>query len=169
VLRVFADNGVKFTDAGEITITADFLSWDEETVNIQFKVTDTGIGISEDAIKHIFTSFKKISPSTGKYGGSGLGLAIARYLIQKMKGEVFVESQPGKGSTFIFNVLLDKVQGSEAPVADPKIRGLKVMVLDPHPSRSGMLLDLLGRLDCETEYLPTLTDGLQELAAQAQN
>jgi two-component system, sensor histidine kinase and response regulator len=164
VLRVFADNGVKFTDAGEITITVDFLSWDEETVNIQFKVTDTGIGISEEAIKHIFTSFKKISPSTGKYGGSGLGLAIAKYLVQKMKGEVLVESQPGKGSTFIFNVLLDKVPGSEAPVADPEIRGLKVMIVDPHQSRAGMLLDLLSRLDCEAEYLPTLTEGLQELA-----
>jgi|APCry1669189101_1035198.scaffolds.fasta_scaffold00025_28 two-component system, sensor histidine kinase and response regulator len=164
VLRVFADNGVKFTDTGEITITAHFLSWDDETVNLQFKVTDSGIGISEEAIKHIFTSFKKISPSTGKYGGSGLGLAIAQYLIRKMKGDVYVESQPGKGSTFIFNVLLDKVPGSEAPAADPKVKGLKVMVIDPHQSRSGMLLDLLGRLECETEYMPTLTDGLLELS-----
>jgi len=164
VLRVFSDNGVKFTDNGEITITANFLSWDEETVNLQFRVTDTGIGITEESLKRIFTSFTKITPSTGKYGGSGLGLAIARHLITKMRGDVYVESQPGKGSSFIFNIMLDKVPGSEPPLFDPKIKGLKVMVIDPHPVRSGMIVDFLSRIDCEAEHLLTLTEGLQEIS-----
>jgi len=163
VLRVFADNGVKFTETGEITITADFLSWDEDTVNIQFKVTDTGIGISEEAVKRIFTSFTRISPSTGKYGGSGLGLAIARHLIIKMKGEVHVESTPGKGSSFIFNVILEKVPGSEPPVTDPKLKGLKVLIIDPSLVRARFLLDYLSRMDCEAEHFSTLTDGFQEI------
>ena len=164
VLRVFADNGVKFTENGEISISANFLSWDEDTVNLQFKVTDTGIGISVEALKKIFTSFTRIGPSTGKYGGSGLGLAIARYLIIKMKGEVHVESQTGKGSSFVFNVLLEKVPGSEPPFCEPGIKGLKVMVIDSHPSRSGIIIDYLGRMDCDTVIFSNLTEGLQELA-----
>ncbi|MCX6283680.1 MAG: ATP-binding protein [Bacteroidetes bacterium] len=164
VLRVFADNGVKFTENGEITIEAHFLSWDEDNVNIQFRVTDTGIGISEEAMKRIFTSFTRISPSTGKYGGSGLGLAIARHLISKMKGEVNVESTPSKGSSFIFNVILEKAPGSEPPAADPKIKGLKVIVIDPSSVNAKVLMDYLGRLDCDVEHFITLTDGLQEIS-----
>ena len=164
VLRVFADNGVKFTENGEITISAHFMSWDEDTVNLQFKVSDSGIGISEDSLKLIFTSFTKISPSTGKYGGSGLGLAIARHLITKMKGEVQVESSPGKGSTFTFTVPLERVPGSEAPVSDPRTRGLKVLIIDPYPVRARILMDYLGRMDSESEHLLTLTDGLQEIS-----
>ncbi|MCX6281701.1 MAG: ATP-binding protein [Bacteroidetes bacterium] len=164
VLRVFADNGVKFTENGEITIMANFLSWDEETVNLEFRVTDTGIGISEEALKRIFTSFTRISPSTGKYGGSGLGLAIARHLIIKMKGEVHVDSAPGKGSSFTFNVILDKVAGSAPPVIDQKIKGMKVMIIDPSPTRAMILLDFLNRLDCEAEHFSTLTDGYMEIS-----
>jgi len=164
ILRVFADNGVKFTENGEITISAYFLSWDEDTVDLQFKVADTGIGISEDALSKIFNSFTRISPTTGKYGGSGLGLAIAKHLISKMKGEVHVESTPGKGSTFTFNVQLEKVPGSEPPLADLRTKGLKVMIIDPSTERAGILIDYLTRMDCETEHFLTLTDGLQELS-----
>ncbi len=164
VLRVFADNGIKFTENGGITISAYFLSWDEDTVNLQFKVTDTGIGISDEALKRIFTSFTKITPSTGKYGGSGLGLAIAKHLISKMKGEVHVESTPGKGSSFVFNVLLEKVPGSEPLAIDPKIRGLKAIIIDPSPARVRIMMDYLSRMDCEAEHLATLTEGLQEIS-----
>ncbi|MEI6887906.1 MAG: ATP-binding protein [Bacteroidota bacterium] len=164
VLRVFADNGVKFTENGEITISAHFLAWDEDTVNLQFNVTDTGIGVSDEALKKIFTSFTKITPSTGKYGGSGLGLAIAKHLITKMKGDIHVESSPGKGSSFVFNVLLGKVPGSEPPAIDQKIRGLKILVIDPYPVRAKILLDYLSRMDCEAENILTLTDGLKEIS-----
>ncbi|MEI7489874.1 MAG: ATP-binding protein [Bacteroidota bacterium] len=164
VLRVFADNAVKFTENGEITIEAHFLSWDEDTVNVQFRVSDTGIGISEEALKRIFTSFTRISPSTGKYGGSGLGLAIARHLIAKMKGEVNVESTPSRGSSFSFNVLLEKSPGSEPPVADPKIKGLKILLIDPSAVNARVLIDYLVRLDCDVEHVITLTDGMQEIS-----
>lgn len=164
VLRVFADNGVKFTESGEITISASFLSWDEDSVDLQFKVSDTGIGISEEAQKKIFTSFTKIIPSTGKYGGSGLGLAIARHLISKMKGEIHVESHIGKGSTFTFTVQLEKVPGSEAPVVNPKTLGLNVVIIDPSPVRARIIIDFLNRLDCESQHLLTITDGLQEIS-----
>jgi len=163
ILRVFADNGVKFTENGEITVSAHFESWDEDTVSLQFKVSDTGIGISEEALKKIFTSFTRITPTTGKYGGSGLGLAIAKHLIKKMKGEVHVESSPGKGSTFIFTVKLERIPASEPLLVDPKAKGLKVMVVDPSPVRAGILLDYLVRMDCETEHLLTLTDAMQEV------
>lgn len=163
ILRVFADNGVKFTDSGEVGISVHFLSWDEDSVDLQFRVSDTGIGISEEAIKKLFTSFTRITPSTGKYGGSGLGLAIARHLITKMKGDVTVDSIPGKGSTFNFSVRLDRVPGSEHPVTDPRIQGLRVLVIDPYPVRARLLTDYLLRMDCETEHKPTITEGLQEI------
>ncbi|MEI6886369.1 MAG: response regulator [Bacteroidota bacterium] len=164
VLRVFADNGIKFTESGEISISAYFLSWDEDTVSLQFKVSDTGIGISEEAQKKIFTSFTRIIPSTGKYGGSGLGLAIARHLISRMKGEINVESLAGKGSTFTFTVQLEKVPGSEAPAVNPGTSQLNVLIIDPYPVRARILIDFMNRFDCESQHLLTLTDGLQEIS-----
>lgn len=164
VLRVFADNGVKFTEAGEIGISMNFLSWDEDSVDLEFKVSDTGIGISEDALKKLFTSFTRITPTTGKYGGSGLGLAIAKHLINRMKGEVSVESVTGKGSVFTFTVQMERIPGAEHPVADPMLRGIHALIIDQNPSRAEIIRQYFSRLDIDTHHCLTLTEGMQEIS-----
>ena len=81
-----------------------------------------------------------------------------------MKGEVNVESTPSSGSSFTFDVLLEKSPGSEPPFTDPKIKGLKVVLIDPSAVNARVLIDYLVRLDCDIEHFITFTDGLQEIS-----
>ncbi|MCK6374269.1 MAG: ATP-binding protein [Zoogloea sp.] len=102
-------NAVKFTEAGSVTVRTLRLQEDEDSVSIRFEVIDTGIGISPEAMRRLFTPFEQADTSTVRsYGGTGLGLAIARRLAQLMGGDAGVESVPGKGSTFWFSARLKK-------------------------------------------------------------
>jgi two-component system, sensor histidine kinase and response regulator len=101
-------NAIKFTDQGQVTIELKTEIMDDE-VRLQFDVTDTGIGISESKLDHIFESFTQADSSTTRqYGGSGLGLAISSQLVHLMEGRIWVESQLGQGTTFSFAVNLPR-------------------------------------------------------------
>ncbi|MEM6261817.1 MAG: ATP-binding protein [Bacteroidota bacterium] len=107
VMQNLIDNSIKFTHQGEVEIFVRHLFVDEHHHGIQFDISDTGIGITEEMISQIFDSFSQASrDTTRKYGGSGLGLAIVKQLVELMGGEVNVASQPGKGSTFSFSLAL---------------------------------------------------------------
>jgi PAS domain S-box-containing protein len=102
-------NAVKFTEAGSVTIRTLRQQEDDDSVSIRFEVIDTGIGISPEAMRRLFTPFEQVDTSTVRsYGGTGLGLAIARRLAQLMGGDAGGESAPGKGSTFWFSARLKK-------------------------------------------------------------
>jgi signal transduction histidine kinase/DNA-binding response OmpR family regulator/putative methionine-R-sulfoxide reductase with GAF domain len=99
------NNAVKFTEEGDITISSRKISGDDATASILFSVTDTGIGISEENLHHIFQTFSQEDESTTRrYGGTGLGLAISRQLVALMGGDLRVSSEKGKGSTFYFTL-----------------------------------------------------------------
>ena len=103
VLTNLASNAIKFTEAGEVVISVKVVSREEENVILRFSVKDTGVGLSEEQIGKLFQSFSQADGSTTrKYGGTGLGLTICKRLAEMMGGEIWVESEPGKGSTFIF-------------------------------------------------------------------
>jgi PAS domain S-box-containing protein len=105
VLTNLSSNSVKFTEQGHITISLRLLEQTQETVNLEFSVQDSGIGLSADQIDKLFKPFSQADTSTTRiFGGTGLGLDIARNLVRLMGGEIRVESNPGKGSNFIFNV-----------------------------------------------------------------
>ncbi|HKJ44778.1 MAG TPA: PAS domain S-box protein [Balneolales bacterium] len=107
VLINLIGNAIKFTDEGQISIKVECETKDEEVGNasILVKVTDTGIGIPKDQQEQIFKSFHQQSgQSNRKYGGTGLGLTISRRLIEKMGGKLGLESEVGKGSTFIIHL-----------------------------------------------------------------
>lgn len=92
---------MKFTDHGTITLRAYKVSQDRFTV----EVTDTGIGIANENIPHLFRRFYQADPSISRrYGGTGLGLSICKELIERMGGEISVESVPGQGTTFRFTL-----------------------------------------------------------------
>ncbi len=102
-------NAVKFTEKGGVAIRVSPFHLCEDDVILQFSVTDTGIGIPEDRIDHLFDSFSQVdSSTTRKFGGTGLGLAISRNLAELMGGSMWVESEIGKGSTFHFTANLSK-------------------------------------------------------------
>lgn len=107
VLINLMSNAIKFTNEGGIIVKVCLVRDHEEEVYLSFSVIDTGIGIAEDKIDHLFEAFTQAdSSTTRKYGGTGLGLSIAKKLVELMDGELSVTSEEGKGSCFSFNTKL---------------------------------------------------------------
>ncbi|MFZ4521854.1 MAG: response regulator [Bacteroidales bacterium] len=170
IMKIFTDNALKFTEKGEIRVEAHFLEWDDETVKVRFNVSDTGIGISEAGMKMLFTSFAKLdTPESKKYSGGGLGLAIARRLIDRMNGQISVETNQGNGTTFTFSVVFERYKDSE--VNDPMkavLHGAKVLVLDPDPGRRSILANYLVRWDAEVVESGVPADALSLIQNRAE-
>ncbi|MGM0377645.1 MAG: ATP-binding protein, partial [Bacteroidota bacterium] len=109
VLVNLVNNAVKFTDKGHVIVKVRVRSSESEKTELLFEVEDTGIGLKEEQKNNLFKSFSQADVSTSrKYGGSGLGLAICKRITQMMGGEIWVESEYGKGSTFYFTVSMDR-------------------------------------------------------------
>lgn len=105
ILINLVNNALKFTSEGGITISIELQEKDSKKTSILIKVIDTGIGISEEGKQKLFKSFSQTDASTSrKYGGTGLGLSISKRLVELMNGEIGVESEEGKGTTFWFNL-----------------------------------------------------------------
>jgi len=104
-------NAVKFTATGKISIGIKMLQQDKENVLVQFSIADTGIGIPEKDLVHIFDAFQQVALETNRlYGGSGLGLAIVKQLVEQQGGTVKVKSKVGVGSTFTFTLSFKKTK-----------------------------------------------------------
>lgn len=106
ILNNFINNAIKFTDKGEISIIVKKISLLNGKVELKFAVRDTGIGIAPEEMGRLFRVFSQLDSSyTRKHGGTGLGLVISKQLIEMMGGEVWVESEKGKGSAFYFTIV----------------------------------------------------------------
>jgi len=133
ILVNLSGNAIKFTETGEVIVRVSLVTETEADVTVKFEVIDSGIGITDEEKKRLFRSFSQVDASvTRKYGGTGLGLAISKQLSEMMGGEIGVESDPGKGSTFWFTAILEK---QLAPVqmeviSSVKISGKKVLIVD---------------------------------------
>ena len=113
ILINLANNAVKFTKNGTVTIHISFINSESDGERIGFKVVDTGIGIPDDEIHKLFKVFSQIDQTTQReFGGTGLGLAISKSLVELMNGEIGVKSKHRVGSTFWFNILLGKTDNS---------------------------------------------------------
>jgi PAS domain S-box-containing protein len=151
VLVNLLGNAIKFTDQGEITIHV----CHGEHGRTRFEVRDTGIGIAQDQLGVVFERFRQVDgSSTRRQGGTGLGLAICKELVQLMNGTIGVESDPGQGSTFWFEVPLKFEMAACAnpasvvpPSKDSQFLNLNVLVADDHPTNQiliGEVLESLG-------------------------
>ena len=108
ILINLLNNAVKFTERGKITLSISGKAVEDGNCEIHFAVKDTGIGIPEDKMGHLFQSFSQVDASTARrYGGTGLGLAISKRLAELMGGKMWIESEVGKGSTFHFTILAE--------------------------------------------------------------
>jgi PAS domain S-box-containing protein len=171
VLINYANNAVKFTEQGEIVITAKILEENEQDYFVHFGVRDTGIGLTEEQKGRLFQSFQQADTSTSrKYGGTGLGLAIAKQLASLMNGEVGVDSEPGKGSTFWFTAHLGKAKGAVRKLLpSDELRGKKVLVVDDNEVARNVLDDLLTSMTFLVEQVSGGAEAVEEVKKAAAN
>ncbi|HEX9161588.1 MAG TPA: response regulator [Thermoanaerobaculia bacterium] len=140
VLTNLISNAVKFTSAGEVIVHLNSIGSDGNVVRVRFAVTDTGIGMSEAVVSRLFQPFTQADASTTRrYGGTGLGLAISRQLVELMGGTMGVESAPGKGSTFWFNLPLQRAAQLTAAVHVVGLDGLRVLIIDDNNTNRRLL------------------------------
>jgi len=134
VLLNLGNNAAKFTDSGEVVVAVQVLEHDTASARLRFEVRDTGIGMSEEHQQRLFQPFMQADTSTSRrYGGTGLGLAISQHLVHLMGGELVVESAPGRGSRFSFELRFVLQAGAEAQpphASDEGLRGARVLIVD---------------------------------------
>ncbi len=136
IILNLVSNAVKFTATGNITVSVSLLSEDEEQATVEFAVTDTGIGISEEKMPKIFDNFQQASSNTARlFGGTGLGLAIVKQLVEPQGGTIAVKSTMGEGTTFSFTLSFQKTDAKaemqvEITELDEDIKSIKVLVVE---------------------------------------
>jgi len=148
ILLNLTGNALKFTESGEIVVRIRSIKTDEDTVELEVMVKDTGIGMTPDQQSKLFQSFSQAdSSTTRRFGGTGLGLAISKHLVRLMKGRIWVESQHDRGSCFYFTAVLGRDSRNEAKAEScfpVNLEKLKVLVVDDVASARQMFAATLG-------------------------
>jgi signal transduction histidine kinase/CheY-like chemotaxis protein/HPt (histidine-containing phosphotransfer) domain-containing protein len=169
ILVNLAGNALKFTERGEVVVRVAPEAVSEHDLLLRVSVSDTGIGIPPEKQAVIFDAFTQAdSSTTRKYGGTGLGLAISSRLAAMMGGRIWVESEPGVGSTFHFTVRLEPVAtGLAAQTATPipSLAGTDVLIVDDNGVNRLYLERALGRWEMRTESVGNGASALERLRA----
>ncbi|MCK0153769.1 ATP-binding protein [Alcanivorax sp. S6407] len=174
VLINYIGNAIKFSDHGEIRVTAKLISRDGRTCKLRFLVRDQGIGIRQDVQKKLFQPFEQADSSTTRaYGGTGLGLAICRKIVEETGGQVGVESEPGKGSEFWFTTRMGitdgkaKVQKDQLdPEEAEQLKGRHVLLVEDNEVNQMVAKELLSRVGVDVSVASNGRQALQMLADQ---
>ena len=167
ILVNYANNALKFTEAGEVGVAVRVLERSAEEVLLHVAVRDTGIGMTAEQMGRLFQSFQQADTSTTrKFGGTGLGLSISKKLAALMGGEVGVDSAPGRGSTFWFTVRVGvgRPEATRAAPAQVRLHGHRALVVDDNDSARRVLRELLTGLRLQVDEA---AGGQQALAAVA--
>ncbi|NEU08522.1 response regulator [Flavihumibacter sp. R14] len=158
IIYNLAGNAIKFTEQGSVSVDLKVLRVNEQILKVRFSVIDTGIGISADKQEAIFESFTQASVSTARnFGGTGLGLAIVKRLLLLFDSGIQVESAPGAGSTFYFDIDFKLHQGpadslTEGPEADFDLRDLKILVAEDNHMNRLLLVKVFARWNNKPEF-----------------
>ncbi|MCX5813799.1 MAG: response regulator [Proteobacteria bacterium] len=171
ILVNYANNAVKFTEQGEVVISVEVVEETDSDGLFRFAVEDTGIGLTEEQIGKLFQSFQQADTSTSrKYGGTGLGLAISKKLASLMGGDVGVESEYGKGSTFWFTARLGKgIAKARKLLPEPDLRGRRVLVVDDNQMSRVVLSDMLTGMTFIVNDVASGKEALKEISSAAKS
>jgi CheY-like chemotaxis protein len=173
ILVNLLSNAVKFTDVGDVSVSVSSKIIEGNRRQITFEIKDTGIGMPQDKMDRLFEPFTQLEyVISRKRDGAGLGLAISRKLVEIMGGEIWAESEEGKGSTFKFTIPAETVQGRQPDYGDVKggadyknisvENPMAILVAEDNPSNQKVLVEMLKRLG----YRPdAVADGAEVLQA----
>ena len=171
ILINLINNAIKFTESGEVLLMVNLISKDPDNLKVvlEFQVKDSGIGIPQDKIGGLFNAFTQVDTSTTRrFGGTGLGLAISRRLTKLMGGEIRAESQPGKGSTFIFSI--QSTISTKEPIFLPsgimtELYNKKVLIVDDNQTNLRILELQLEQWKFVTQLASSAQEALYILTA----
>jgi len=168
ILINLGTNAIKFTQQGEVLIGCEVQRLDPADVMLHFWVRDTGIGMSAEQIQQLFQPFTQgDSSTTRQYGGTGLGLTISRQLVEMMGGRIWVNSQPGKGSTFHFTArfgLQAQGQNGRRALLANELQGKRVLLVDDNATAREVLSDMTRRLGLDVD----VSDNAEQALARMQ-
>jgi two-component system sensor histidine kinase/response regulator len=158
VLINLVGNALKFTEQGSVRIAV-ASRVDDDGLRVEVSVSDTGIGIEPERVEGMFDAFTQADAGTARrYGGSGLGLSISRRLVRLMGGDIAVVSDPGAGSRFRFDVLLQPGDAEMAQARDrrvlsrrPQLAGVRVLLVEDNAINQEVAIQILARAGVHTE------------------
>ena len=167
VLLNLLGNSIKFVEKGNIYLNVKLIKERKDQIWLEFVITDTGIGISKEDLKHIFDSFKQANQHTfSKYGGTGLGLNIVKQIVHKLNGELEVSSQLGVGTTFRFTLSYGKSKKSKlgSPThkkfSPKQVKGMRILVFEDNLMNQRLIEQRLKAWGCRTYITENALYGL---------
>lgn len=160
ILTNLLGNAIKFTKVGEVVLKVTLAKLEGTLCTIEFKVIDTGIGIPENKVNHIFDSFSQVDASTTRnYGGTGLGLTITKSLVNMMNGDIWVHSIIDKGSTFTFTIQAEVDDSIQRKEIDSEVfTGKTVLVADQNKTLRTLLAKKLSHFGVVVHTYPSLEE-----------
>jgi len=168
VLLNLGNNAVKFTESGEVALAVEARAQGQDWVDLRFEVRDTGIGIDQALRERLFKPFEQADASTSRrHGGTGLGLAISRQLVLLMGGQLEVQSEPGRGSSFFFTLRfqLQDRQPRPVPLRHEELQGSRVLVVDDNATARELLVEMVELLGMRADGAADGHDGIEKVAA----
>jgi two-component system, sensor histidine kinase and response regulator len=165
ILGYLVDNAIKFTGSGEVFVQVSKEQQSEQKVQLRFEVSDTGAGIEDKDIEHLFRPFIQLNPSASRqHGGTGIGLTLAKYLVERMDGQIGINSSPGKGSTFWFTAVFEKSPQTRPVTLKKKtLKDVRVLVVDHKPTTRKILVHLTHSWSMKPREAESATKALEIL------
>lgn len=172
ILINLTSNAIKFTDSGHVMVSIEVLGRDHDNVRLRLSVEDSGVGISPEDLPLVYEPYVQLGQRFQRQlPGAGLGLTICRQLVNRMNGQLDVESRPGEGSTFWVELALPVAPDNATRIRHDRrlIRGRRILVVDSYELSRKITLEMLSRFDVDIEAVKSAADALTAIRQASDN